>query len=63
MYLSFTEALEAGAGPKVVNKATLQEGAIWVKDLEEKLMRIPTDEQKLKNTPFKKQNCIPNKGT
>lgn len=57
-----SESLKAGAGPQVENGATLQDGGVWVNDLDGQLMRIPSTEAELNTTLFKKQNCIPNMG-
>ncbi|XP_050666089.1 uncharacterized protein LOC126966174 [Leptidea sinapis] len=62
-YYVSEESLKAGAGPQVENGATLQDGGVWVKDLEGQLIRIPSTEAELNTTLFKKQNCIPNMGT
>lgn len=62
-YLVSEESLKAGAGPQVENGATLQDGGVWVNDLDGQLMRIPSTEAELNTTLFKKQNCIPNMGT
>ncbi|VVC88361.1 unnamed protein product [Leptidea sinapis] len=52
-------SLKAGAGPQVENGDTLQDGGVWVKDLEGQLIRIPSTEAELSKTLFKKQNCYP----
>ncbi|XP_075982744.1 uncharacterized protein LOC142980983 isoform X2 [Anticarsia gemmatalis] len=62
-YFVSEESLKAGAGPQVENGATLQDGGVWVADLDGRLMRIPSTEAELNSTAFKKQNCIPNMGT
>ncbi|XP_045502843.1 uncharacterized protein LOC123699848 isoform X1 [Colias croceus] len=62
-YYVSEESLKAGAGPQVENGATLQDGGVWVSDLEGQLIRIPSTEGELNTTLFKKQNCIPNMGT
>ncbi|XP_032521368.2 uncharacterized protein LOC116773093 [Danaus plexippus] len=62
-FLVSEESLKAGAGPQVENGATLQDGGVWVKDLEGQYIRIPSTEAELNTTQFKKQNCIPNMGT
>ncbi|CAH4031502.1 unnamed protein product [Pieris brassicae] len=62
-YYVSAESLKAGAGPTVENGATLQDGGVWVSDLEGQLIRIPSTEAELNTTLFKKQNCIPNMGT
>ncbi|XP_050666090.1 uncharacterized protein LOC126966175 [Leptidea sinapis] len=56
-------SLKAGAGPQVENGDTLQDGGVWVKDLEGQLIRIPSTEAELSKTLFKKQNCYPKMGT
>ncbi|CAB3246305.1 unnamed protein product [Arctia plantaginis] len=61
-YVFSLESLKAGAGPQVENGATLQDGGVWVSDLDGRLMRIPSTEAELNSTAFKKQNCIPNMG-
>ncbi|CAK1552359.1 unnamed protein product [Leptosia nina] len=63
LYYVSEESLKAGAGPTVENGATLQDGGVWVSDLEGQLIRIPSTEAELNTTLFKKQNCIPNMGT
>ncbi|XP_064074004.1 uncharacterized protein LOC113403928 isoform X1 [Vanessa tameamea] len=62
-YFVSEESLKAGAGPQVENGATLQDGGVFVNDLDGQLMRIPSTEAELNTTLFKKQNCIPNMGT
>ncbi|CAH0728203.1 unnamed protein product, partial [Brenthis ino] len=61
-YFVSEESLKAGAGPQVENGATLQDGGVWVSDLEGQLVRIPSTEAELNTTIFKKQNCVPNMG-
>lgn len=62
-YYVSEESLKAGAGPQVENGYTLQDGGVWVPDLDGRLMRIPSTEAELNSTAFKKQNCFPNMGT
>lgn len=54
--------MKAGAGPQLENGETLQDGAVWVKGQDGVLLRVPSTEQELNTTAFKKQNCIPNMG-
>ncbi|XP_050666091.1 uncharacterized protein LOC126966176 [Leptidea sinapis] len=56
-------SLQANAGPRVENGDTLQDGGVWVNDLEGQLIRIPSTEAELSMTLFKKQNCHPKMGT
>ncbi|CAG9105888.1 unnamed protein product [Plutella xylostella] len=62
-YFVSEESMKAGAGPQLENGETLQDGAVWVKGQDGVLLRVPSTEQELNTTAFKKQNCIPNMGT
>ncbi|VVC88362.1 unnamed protein product [Leptidea sinapis] len=43
-------SLQANAGPRVENGVTLQDGGVWVNDLEGQLIRIPSTEAELSRT-------------